>query len=228
MAGKLFFVLMLSALSVIAQDIVVSQDTFLIHNNIQRSTSPDSLTLINHGTETVTLDSLHIQFEELHAGELIFEAFYIAFAVVSDSSRIRGGSWTLDSISTLTYRYIIDTSNQMETELLTMNGGGDSIVIVHMMFGWCPWCSAVYYPAYLKGVLRFFYSNGQTIELQIEASEDLRETVRLNSSVPRYRSATNTEISHFLINGQKVSGTMEKLNRVRIRHRLLTKKHRKN
>ena len=224
MTGKLFFVLMFSVQGIIAQSITVSQDTLLIRNDPRNSTSPDSLTLINQGIEAVSLDSLQIQFDVLDTGgmmRIIDGALYIGFTEMSNNSVISGSAWILDSINAMSYRYVVDTSRQAERERLSLNGSGDSTVIIQMVIGGCPMCAAYYFPAYLKGVLRFFYRNGQTIELQIESANDFREPVRIDNVFPRYHSGSSTSSTvqyHYLVNGRQASETIVKLGRNRLRH----------
>lgn len=85
MTDKLFLVLMLSVLSVTAQNIVVSENTFLINNDIQSSISPDSLTLFNYGTDPVILDSLIVSIDEMEMEFMIHDTMYIGFR---DSKRL--------------------------------------------------------------------------------------------------------------------------------------------
>jgi hypothetical protein len=224
-AGKFIFFMTFFAWSIAAQNITVSQDTLKIQNNVRSTASPDTLTLINHGTELALLDSLQIQFEVLEISG-INSALYFGFTGFVDSTHRWGGTWVLDSMGELLYRYVVDTSRQAERELLSVSGGGNSTVITYLEIGMCPWCSAIYLPAYLKGVLRLFYSNRQTIELQIVSEEDLREPVGLSSALPRNHSVKESDQGIFLINGQKVSGNLRKLNRIRIRHLLFTEERR--
>lgn len=218
---------MIAVWSGAAQDIVLSKDALKVQNNVRSTDSPDTLTLINHGTEPVVLDSLQIQFEALEFTEMAGSALYIGFTEITDSSQLWGGTWVLDSVGESSYRYVIDTSRQAEREQLSINGSGDSIVITHLKVGMCPWCAALYFPAYLKGVVQLFYSNGQVVELRIVSEEDLREPVGLSSGFPRNHSVKGSDNGFFLINGQKVSTSLLKLNRIRIRHLWFSREQKK-
>ncbi|MBN1308370.1 MAG: hypothetical protein JXA18_10665 [Chitinispirillaceae bacterium] len=226
MKSKTILLFFAAACIVAAQDITLSQDTLKIHNNTRSSTSPDSLTLVNHGADAVFLDSLQIKFEVFDTTGMIGGGFYIGFAEVFGASGIWGRNWILDKTGELSYRYVVDTSRQSEKECLSINGSGDSAVITQMVIGDCPMCAAVYYPAYLKGVLRLFYSNGQTVELQIVSSDDLRKPVRLNRAVPRYHSGSAEVKRHYLISGQKAHDNIQKLNLLHIRHIIVSKENR--
>ncbi len=211
--------LFLTAVYIIAaQDISLSKDTYLVGTD-------DTVTIINFGSEPVTLDSAIIEFESLDTTRYLGEPPYLRITEIFGETQLKTISWDLDSLGDNVYRCIIDTSSDTSRKSLTIGASGDSIRLTFVMVGTCRICAAIYYLSFSQAVLRLFYSNWQTAELKLEDG-NVQVLVRRSSTAIRRSSVNEHESGIFLINGRHVSQQVVKMNRQRIRNMLFTKEHR--
>ncbi len=205
--------------SVHAADITVVKDSVKIRND-QYSESGDSIVLRNTSPAEVRLDSARILISELDTETPMFHIDEGEFSMY--------GTFFGTEINYHYYfipvgasEYNLRVTSSIAT-LFVIGDSGGSMVLTDLQITGCRMCAMTILPKYIRGTLRFFFDNGQTVDIRLY-SDDLRTGVKAPSQPARLVASgkTGRKNARMLLNGRQVTGKAETMNRKRIRHRLI-------
>lgn len=206
--------ILLLAAGAMSEDISLSKDSLWVFNEPGTGRYGDSITITNNGTQAVRLDSARIRFGEWHTKNPIFPIARSQVMIREfHHGQMVSNPFTIDSVEEAEYRLDFSFSSR---PVFSIDPNGDSTILVHMEIGRNFFGDMPVYPQYCKALMRFYFSNGQTVEINIY-TDDLRPT-SLQGALPVRRSAKAAgNGAHYLINGQKIPIEMRLQNQPRIR-----------
>jgi hypothetical protein len=189
-----------------AQDITVSKDSILVYNN-SLSSYADEVIFTSHSTAAIHLDSAFVLVEELDTTGYSRPGMQLAWRATSPVAQ--QFVWGLDTAGPNNYRLVKDIFYPGTTEPLTFAGVGTTSLMFFLEIGYCFQCQLFpKYPRYIKGKLKFYFSNGQMVEMKIK-SNDLRTAIRQPFRVQSTKTGMDRTV--FLVNGRMVAnGEMKK------------------
>lgn len=205
-----------------ANSVKVSKDSLWICNDIL-SSKDDAV--IFYSTIPVKLDSLHIQFSVLDTtGISTFlinskMAMAVAERRLSDSATMAFREFPLLKTSELSFRADIASG---VPPLLDLQLTSDSISLSRLQFGFCFMCSSYpRYPKYMRGKLILFFSNQETVTINIY-SNDLR-TVSLHTSKNRMiPQVSSGPVYRYLLDGRMLTDNDFNTTKAKKIHRIIT------
>ncbi len=214
-----FMVFAAVAYAVWAQDVVLSKDSLWVCNN-NMSSRIDMVTLTNNGPDQVGIDSIGVHFSELDTAGLLFifsnNRFDAALTEIYHGTGVNHYE-TMKQAGDREYDILFVASSKRP---FVMNASGDSVTLANLQFGSCFICSSLpSYPKYLKGMLRFYFNNGEVDTLRFY-SDDLRPINVRRATPVRQQEVANRNGAHYLINGRKIPVKPAAENRKRIMHRM--------
>ena len=214
-------VLILLSCTITAQNITVSKDSLWVLNSYHQSNqsrSGDSLMVINNGTQPIHLDSARLFVTALDTAGCFFRITAASLVMDEWYHGTRRGNchFIVNQIDSTIYSLDFSLSSR---PFISVDPSGDSINIGNIQIVDCFFCDAPRFPNYIRGMVRFYFSNGEAVEIQLY-SDDLRPPVSTRIVPIRHRSAFRAGNSIYLINGRKIPMELEKINLKRIRHRM--------
>lgn len=223
-------VLLLLFCSLAAQELTLSKETYHVKPPAGNcpTCSYDTITIKNNGAEPVTLDSVRLEMEGLDTipefGKPIYPMTYLRINETFGEGEWGINIWNLDSLGNNIYRCIIDSTLLTSTNNLSIGASGDSIRLTFVIIGSCLNCAAVYTLPFSSAVAQLFYSNGQTVELELEYGNSTGAVTQHNSP-KRIRNAQVQTVSGesiFLANGKRVPSPKDKLTKGTGTHLLIS------
>lgn len=187
-----------------AQDITVSKDSILVYNN-SLSSFADEVIFTSHSSTPIHLDSAFVLIEELDTIGYGRPRMQVAWNSSTPQAQF---VWQMDTAGPNNYRLVKDVFYPGTTEPLVFSGNEATSQMFFLEIGFCFQCQLFpKYPRYIKGLMKFYFSNGQMVELKIK-SNDLRTAVR--RPFRGYSAKTGMDRAVFLINGRMVANGMLK------------------
>jgi hypothetical protein len=165
--------------SLFAEDIRISKDSMWVYNS-NASSKADVVIFRNNSSASIRLDSAYIKIEEMDTVNFIrlISQNKMEIAWNANWADTPFFSWSLESIGNNTYKLKKKENIPQDAIPLFFKGNNDSTQIFKLSIGNCFVCeSRPYYPRYIKGSMKFYFSNGQVIVLRLY-SDDLRTPVR--------------------------------------------------
>ena len=171
-------VILLCICSLSAEDIRISKDSLWVYNSIF-SSKADAVIFRNNSPAAIHLDSANIVVEEMDTVGLPQTAGQsMELAWSGNPASNPYFIWTMESAGSNEFVLKKRTFLPAESQPLSFTGNGDSNQIFKLSIGYCllPECRP-YYPRYIKGNMKFYFSNGQIIALRLY-SDDLRTPIK--------------------------------------------------
>jgi hypothetical protein len=193
--------LAVAAFNAASQDIIVSKDSLWVYNGGSHpGRNLDSATIVNNGSQAIRLDSARIVLHDWYVMNPPRSATH-AQAVISENHNGNRLSdyFTVDSISATEYNL---NFSPISWPLLSI-GPHDSIIVSDFQIGWNFFGNLPVFPQYVTGILRLYFSNGQTVSLRFFSDDHRPAAANLASPVTRDPAAPGKN-RRFLINGQKM------------------------
>jgi hypothetical protein len=176
--NKLFFLISALYLAASAQDLTVSKDSIQVYNNLVSSSFADQVTFTSHSSAPIRLDSVFVMIAEMDTAGYGHKEFQIAW-----NSALSGAQqfvWTMDSIGPNSFRLAKRVFYPSTAEPLVFSGNGQPGQISFLEIGYCFICEVFpMYPRFVKGSMRFFFSNQQVVDLKLW-SHDYRLAYSIN------------------------------------------------
>jgi hypothetical protein len=152
-----------------AQDLVLSKDSLWVLNNFPPSRNGDSVIIINSGAEAVWLDSGRLFFDVLDTGRSFFNI--TGAQMVMDAWHNGVNERAFFGIKQDTGQgFYLDFSFSSKP-LLPIGPLNDSIIIGNTEIVDCFFCDEPRFPNYLRGRVRFFFSNGQSVDIILHSDD---------------------------------------------------------
>jgi hypothetical protein len=210
MSKPVFIILILYAI-LSAQDITVSKDSILVYNN-SLSSYADEVTFTSHSAAAIHLDSAFVLVEELDTTGYGRPGMQLAWRATLPLAQ--QFVWAMDTAGPNNYRLVKDVFYPGTTEPLTFSGNGATSQIFFLEIGFCFQCEIMpKYLRYIKGKLKFYFSNGQIVELKIK-SNDLRTAVRRRSLVSASDKGLYKGEFRCLANGKRVNNKLARFRKI--------------
>jgi len=218
---RVIILIALVSFGVDAQSITVSNDSIWLPNNRVHNKPQDSVVVKNNGPTAIWLDSAFIHFDVLdtvHLSRALAESQIEVVWVEYDTGKLAASSyWTMEYMRNNDYRLTKALGGPSARKPLYIETPGDSIVMKHIEIGTCFSCNLEHYLNYFKGMLRLFFSSGQTVDIAIY-STDITASMASGKSALRQRPVAQHQHQSCLANGQKMTKEWERATRKRVRN----------
>jgi hypothetical protein len=165
----------------------------------------DQVTFTSHASAAIQLDSAFIMIAEMDT-----VGFSAMMLQKSPEIRWMGNIpanqyyvWTLDSIGSNIYKLLKKSFSPESDWPLVFSANRQTDLILGLEIGYCFSCDRTpLYPKYIKGTMRFCFSNGQVVELSLY-SADLRTSVK-SKGLPKSGAILQNSNVRYLADGRKV------------------------
>jgi hypothetical protein len=202
------------------QDITVSKDSMQVYNN-SFSSYADQVMFTSHSSATIRLDSAFVFISQMDTVGYGRNGLELAWTPLLQASQ--QFVWTMTGMGQDSFRLVKKVFYPLSSaEPLFFSGVGTGCPRYFLQIGSCFQCDVFpKYPRYLRGTLRFFFSNGQSLDLRLW-SQDLRTAVRKREVVvPTYPvgyyeaqtvNGKLTTVNFYSINGKNITTEVMKGN----------------
>jgi hypothetical protein len=188
-----------------AQAIWVSSDSALVYNK-PLSSIAGKVIFVNQSASSVHLDSTHVIIEEMDTVGLTFVLAHKALQTFWRAGNLGFYPyfiWSMDSVGVNDFRLKKGEFHPDTAVPLSFAAQGDTAEIFFLQIGFCFICDMTpVYPRHFKGIMKLYFSNGQTISLRLYTNDPLTPVRHTAPAIKKQQSAA-TGI-RYLANGRQM------------------------